>query len=58
MSMYESVKSRVKYENTLSNAFSCVLGIIQGECLSPFLFSMFLNDLEDEFITNGIEILG
>ena len=54
-SMYDSVKSRVKYENMLSNEFSCVLGVRQGECLSPFLFCMFLNDLEDEIITNGIE---
>ena len=53
--MYDSVKSRVKYENMLSNAFSCVLGVRQGVCLSPFLFYMFLNDLEEEFITNGIE---
>ena len=53
--MYGSVKSRVKYENMLSYEFSCVLGIRHGECLSPFLFSMFLNNLEDAFITNGIE---
>ena len=46
-SMYDSVKSRVKYENMLSNEFSCVLGVRQGECLSPFLCSMFLNNLED-----------
>ena len=38
-----------------SNEFSCMLGVRQGECLSPFLFSMFLNDLEEEFITHGIE---
>ena len=27
----------------------------QEECLAPFLFSMFLNDLEEEFITHGVE---
>ena len=54
-SMYNSVKSRIRYENQLSNEFSCMLGVRQGECLSPFLFSMFLNDLEEEFITHGIE---
>ena len=54
-SMYESVKSRVRFQNQISEKFSCMLGVRQGECLSPFLFSMFLNDLEEEFILNGIE---
>ena len=54
-SMYNSVKSRIRYENQLRNEFSCMLGVRQGECLSPFLFSMILNELEEEFITHGIE---
>ena len=53
--MYETVKSRVRFENQLSDEFSCMLGVRQGECLSPFLFSMFLNDLEEEFLINGID---
>ena len=32
-----------------------MLGARQRECLSPFLFSMFLNDMEDEFIHNGLQ---
>ena len=40
-SMYENVRSRVKYNNTLSDDFSWgFLGVRQGESLSPFLFSM------------------
>ena len=31
-----------------------MLGVRQGECLSPFLFTMFLNDVQEEFIINGI----
>ena len=58
-SMYTSVKSMVKYNNCFSEEFSCFLGVRQGECLSPFLFSLYLNDIETEFIQNncqGIEI--
>ena len=51
--MYTSVKSKVKYENTLSENFTCALGVRQGECLSPFLFAMYLNDLENDFSMKG-----
>ena len=54
-SMYSSVKSRVKYNNQLGNEFYCGLGVRQGECLSPLLFSLFLNDIEEQFIQAGME---
>ena len=44
-SMYENIKSKVKYDYRLSNDFTCLLGVRQGECLSLFLFSMYVNDL-------------
>ena len=31
-SMYNNVKSRVKYLNQLSDCFECCLGVRQGEC--------------------------
>ena len=51
--MYQNVKSKVKYDNSISSSFECSLGVRQGECLSPFLFAMYLNDLEDEFYLKG-----
>ena len=54
-SMYSVVKSRVKYDNKLGTEFACSLGVRQGECLSPMLFSLFLNDLEETFATEGYE---
>jgi hypothetical protein len=54
-SMYDNVKSKVKVLNNLSEDFVCHLGVRQGECLSPFLFCMYLNDLEETLILNGVE---
>ena len=48
----------VKYINYLSGEFSCYLGVRQWECLSPFVFSIYLNDIETESVQNnctGIE---
>ena len=54
-SMYSNLKTKVKNNNCLSDDFACMLGVAQGECISPFLFSMYLNDLEEEFILRGYE---
>ena len=53
--MYEHVKSRVKINNVVSEGFESNLGVRQGECLSPFLFAMYLNDLEDVYIQKGYD---
>jgi hypothetical protein len=44
--MYQNIKSRIVYNNAVSDFFDCKNGVRQGENLSPFLFSMYLNDLE------------
>ena len=54
-SMYEHVISRVKINNVVSEGFESNLGVRQGECLSPFLFAMYLNDLEDVYIQKGYD---
>ena len=45
--MYNDIKSCVQYNGSQSEFFPCHSGVRQGENLSPFLFSIFLNDLED-----------
>ena len=54
MSMYENEKWRVKFNNAKGEAFVCFTGVHQGECLSPLLFSMFVNDLEQELVSKDI----
>ena len=53
--MYRDVKSEVKFDNKLSDEFSCMTGVRQGECLSPTLFAIYINDIEKEFITKGAD---
>ena len=45
-SMYISIKSCVKSGNETSWFFSCDIGVRQVENLLPFLFAVFLSDLE------------
>ena len=57
--MYNNIKSQVTTNEGSSNFFNCRVGVRQGENLSPFLFSIFLNDL-DHYLTSksvsGIEL--
>ena len=53
-SMYSCTKSFVKACNNQSEPFVCNVGVRQGECLSLFLFPMYINDLEDEIIHKGV----
>ena len=41
----------VKHKECQSDFFPCLTGVRPGENLFPFLFSIFLNDLEDYFKT-------
>ena len=52
--MYTSVKSCISYNNHTTGYFNCEIGVRQGENLSPFLFSSFLNDLEECLLTKDI----
>ena len=55
MPMYQNVKSKAKYNNQKSEDFACNTGVRQGECLSPVLFSIYFNDLEEELISKNVE---
>lgn len=51
--MYNDIKSCVRTEEGLSDFFTCECGVRQGENLSPLLFSIYLNDLENYLFENS-----
>ena len=52
-SLYKQIKSRVVLHGQCSDFFVNNVGVLQGEILSPLLFSLFINDFEMDFIANG-----
>jgi exonuclease III len=52
-SIYKNVKSCVRVNGKFSDFFKYNCGLMQGESLSPILFSLFVNDLENEFLFNN-----
>jgi len=57
-SMYTITKTCLKYAGTYSSFFNCNVGVRQGECLSPILFILFINDMEEQMSRNfeGIDM--
>ena len=51
--MYNNIKSRIVTPDGNSAFFPCCKGVRQGENLSPILFSLYLNDLENYLMSNG-----
>ena len=45
--MYESAKSAVRLGHNIGKSFNCKIGVRQGDNLSPILFALYLNDLQD-----------
>ena len=53
-SIYRVVKSCVRYCGDLSDFFDVSLGVKQGEPLSPLLFILFINDVQDNINVNNL----
>ena len=51
--MYSNVRSKVAVNGFESEYFSNVQGLMQGEVLSPILFSLYMNDFEMNFLRSG-----
>jgi hypothetical protein len=56
-SLYDNVKSCIKNNDKFSSFFRCDIGVRQGENLSPFLFAIYQNNLEQFFVENDVNDL-
>ena len=52
--MYKGIKSMLKMNGMTTDFFRCNVGVRQGENLSPFLFSIYINDLEEFLLDNNV----
>ena len=50
--LYQNIKSCIAYSGSQSSFFQSYCGVRQGENLSPALFSLFLNDLENHLTSH------
>ena len=51
--LYQSATMHVRTPGGCTRKYDITTGVLQGETLSPFLFSLYLNDME-EFINNRV----
>ena len=55
-SLYSNPRSRIILQDYNTDYFDCPMGIKQGDCLSPTLFSIFINDLAEDIKNTKIGI--
>ena len=57
INMYNVVKSKVRVGNHLTESCMCPRGLKQGEICSPVLLSLFVNELANEIMQRGIQLI-
>jgi hypothetical protein len=55
-SLYSNPRSRVILNDYETEYFDCPIGVKQGDCLSPTLFAIFINDLAIEVKNSGVGV--
>ena len=55
-SLYSNPRSRIILNEERTDYFDCPIGVKQGDCLSPSLFAIYINDLAIELKQSGIGV--
>ena len=55
-SLYSNPRSRVILNEEKTDYFACPIGVKQGDCLIPTLFTIFINDLALELKQSGVGV--
>lgn len=55
--MYKTTLSRVRWNGDLSDPFEISRGVLQGEVLSPLLFSLYINDMQSYFDNHNAPVV-
>ena len=55
--MYSNPQSRVVLNDYETDYFDCPIGVKQGDCLSPTLFAIFINDLAQEIKNSNVGLV-
>ena len=55
-SLYSNPRSRIIVQDFCTEYLDCPIGVKQGDCLSPTLFSIFINDLALEIKESNIGV--
>lgn len=53
--LYDKAKIKIERGDSTSTPIDVTEGVLQGDSLSPFLFALFINDIEEFFRKNGLK---
>ena len=51
--MYDDIRCCIRLDGKYSDFYKCFKGLVQGDALSPLIFLLFVNDLENDLMSDN-----